>query len=126
MNICNNLKAIRNRLGISQQELANIAGVTRQTIGAVETGQCTPSVAISLRLAKALGCQVEDLFCLIEEDLPKIEAILADSTPNLQRSQVILARIRDRWIAYPLLGRDAFRIEMIQSDGEAVAGVPTA
>ncbi|WP_375514162.1 substrate-binding domain-containing protein [uncultured Nostoc sp.] len=121
MNICNNLKAIRNRLGISQQELANIAGVTRQTIGAVETGQCTPSVAVSLRLAKALGCQVEDLFSLGEEDLPKVEAILADSTPNNQQSQVILARIRDRWIAYPLLARDAFRIEMIPSDGEVVA-----
>ncbi|MEH1848861.1 MAG: substrate-binding domain-containing protein [Nostoc sp.] len=121
MNICNNLKAIRNRLGMSQQELANITGVTRQTIGAVETGQCAPSVTISLRLAKALGCQVEDLFWLGEEDLPKIEAILADSTPDNQQSQVILARIRDRWIAYPLLARDAFRIEMIPSDGEVVA-----
>ncbi|WP_442940555.1 substrate-binding domain-containing protein [Nostoc sp.] len=121
MNICNNLKAIRNRLGISQQELANIAGITRQTIGAVETGQCAPSVTISLRLAKVLGCQVEDLFWLTEEDLPKIEAILADSAPNLEQSQVILARIGDRWIAYPLLGRDAFRIEMIPSDGEVVA-----
>ena len=106
---------------MSQQELANIAGVTRQSIGAVETGQCAPSVTISLRLAKALGCQVEDLFWLGEEDLPKIEAILADSTPNVQRSQVILARIGDRWIAYPLLGRDGFRIEMIPSDGEVVA-----
>ena len=124
MNISNNLKAIRNRLGMSQQELANIAGVTRQTIGAVETGQCAPSVTISLRLAKALGCQVEDLFWLGEEDLPKIEAILADSTSNLRQSQVILARIGDRWIAYPLLGRDAFHIEMIPSDGETVAGIP--
>ncbi|WP_442943094.1 substrate-binding domain-containing protein [Nostoc sp.] len=121
MNICNNLKAIRNRLGMSQQELANIAGVTRQTIGAVETGQCAPSVTISLRLAKALGCQVEDLFSLGEDDLPKIEAVLADSTSNNQQSQVILARIGDRWIAYPLLGKDAFRIEMIPSDGEVVA-----
>nr|WP_298908587.1 substrate-binding domain-containing protein [uncultured Nostoc sp.] len=121
MNICNNLKALRNHLSISQQELANIAGVTRQTIGAVETGQCAPSVTISLRLAKALGCQVEDLFWLTEEDLPKIEAILADSTSNPRQSQVILARIGDRWIAYPLLGRDAFHIEMIPSDGETVA-----
>ncbi|MHC5778353.1 substrate-binding domain-containing protein [Nostoc sp.] len=121
MNICNNLKAIRNRLGMSQQELANIAGVTRQSIGAVETGQCAPSVTVSLRLAKALGCQVEDLFWLTEEDLPQIEAILAGSIPNLERSQVSLARIGDRWIAYPLLGRDAFRIEMIPSDGEVVA-----
>ena len=109
---------------MSQQELANIAGVTRQSIGAVETGQCAPSVTISLRLAKALGCKVEDLFWLGEEDLPQIEAILADSIPNLQQLQVILARIGDRWIAYPLLGRDAFHIEMMPSDGETVAGIP--
>ncbi|WP_442941096.1 helix-turn-helix transcriptional regulator [Nostoc sp.] len=32
-NLCNNLKSIRTRLGMSQQELANIADVTRQTIG---------------------------------------------------------------------------------------------
>ncbi len=121
INICNNLKAIRNRLGMSQQDLANIVGVTRQSIAAVETGQCAPSVAISLRLAKALGCQVEDLFWLEEENLPKIEAILVGSTHNIQRSQVSLARIGDQWIAYPLLGRDAFRIEMIPSDAEVVA-----
>ncbi|MEH1839083.1 MAG: substrate-binding domain-containing protein [Nostoc sp.] len=120
-NICNNLKPIRNRLGMSQQDLANMVGVTRQAIAAVETGQCAPSVTICLRLAKALGCQVEDLFWLEEEDLPKIEAILAGSTSNIQRSQVSLARIGDRWIAYPLLGRDAFRLEMIPSDGELVA-----
>ncbi len=105
---------------MSQQDLANIVGVTRQSIAAVETGQCAPSVAISLRLAKTLGYQVEDLFWLEEEDSPKIEAILVGSTHNIQRSQVSLARIGDRWIAYPLSGRDAFRIEMIASDAEVV------
>ncbi|MEH1925303.1 helix-turn-helix transcriptional regulator, partial [Nostoc sp.] len=60
----NNLKSIRTRLGMSQQDLANIANVTRQTISGVESGLYAPSVAITLRLAKALGCQVEDLFWL--------------------------------------------------------------
>lgn len=105
---------------MSQQDLANIVGVTRQSIAAVETGQCAPSVAVCLRLAKALGCQVEDLFWLEEEDSPKIEAILVGSTHSIQRSQVSLARIGDQWIAYPLLGRDAFRVEMIASDAEVV------
>jgi molybdate-binding protein/DNA-binding XRE family transcriptional regulator len=105
---------------MSQQELANIAGVTRQSIGGVELGQYAPSVAMSLRLAKALGCQVEDLFWF-EEDLPEVEAILAGSVPKQQRSRVSLARVGDQWIAYPLVGNDAFRIEMIPADGETLA-----
>ena len=120
VNLCNNLKSIRTRLGMSQQELANIAGVTRQSIGGVELGQYAPSVAMSLRLAKALGCQVEDLFWF-EEDLPEVEAILAGSAPKQEQSRVSLARVGDQWIAYPLVGNDAFRIEMIPADGETVA-----
>lgn len=118
----NNLKSIRTRLGMSQQDLANIASVTRQTISGVESGQYAPSVAITLRLAKALGCQVEDLFWL-ERDLPKIEAVLAKPVPYGQPLRVSLARVGGQWIAYPLIGKDAFRQDMIPADGEAVAGV---
>ncbi|GAA6615552.1 hypothetical protein NUACC26_013460 [Scytonema sp. NUACC26] len=107
---------------MSQQDLANLAGVTRQSISGVESGQYAPSVTICLRLAKALGCQVEDLFW-IEEDLPKVEAILAKPVSKGSRSRVSLARVGDRWIAHPLVGNNAFRIEMISADGEAVAVV---
>ncbi|WP_375513671.1 substrate-binding domain-containing protein [uncultured Nostoc sp.] len=116
----NNLKSIRTRLGMSQQDLANIASVTRQTISGVESGQYAPSVAITLRLAKALGCQVEDLFWL-ERDLPEIEAVLAKPIPNGQQLRVSMARVGGQWIAYPLIGKDAFRQDMIPADGEAVA-----
>ncbi|WP_442938383.1 substrate-binding domain-containing protein [Nostoc sp.] len=105
---------------MSQQELANIAGVTRQSIGGVESGQYAPSVAMSLRLAKALGCQVEDLFWF-EQDLPEVSAILTGSASKQQQLRVSLARVGDQWIAYPLVGNDAFRIEMIPADGETVA-----
>lgn len=121
--LCNNLKSIRTRLGMSQQDLANIAGVTRQTISGVESGQYAPSVAVSLRLAKALGCQVENLFWF-EEDLPEIEAVLTKPVPSGQQLRVSLARVGGQWIAYPLVGNDAFRIEMIPADGEAITAVP--
>lgn len=113
----NNLKSIRTRLGMSQQELANLAAVTRQTISGVESGLYAPSVAISLRLAKALGCQVEELFWL-EQDLPQIEAVLTKPVNNLQQLRVSLARVGGQWIAYPLVGKDAFRQDMIPADGE--------
>ncbi|MEH2370836.1 substrate-binding domain-containing protein [Nostoc sp.] len=114
----NNLKSIRTRLGMSQQDLANIASVTRQTISGVESGLYAPSVAITLRLAKALGCQVEDLFWL-ERDLPEIEAVLAKPVPNDQQLRVSMARVGGQWIAYPLIGKDAFRQDMIPADGES-------
>ncbi|MEH2279663.1 MAG: substrate-binding domain-containing protein [Nostoc sp.] len=120
VNLCNNLKSIRTRLGMSQQDLANKAGVTRQSIGGVESGQYAPSVAISLRLAKALGCPVKDLFCF-EEDLPEVQAVLSKPVKNGEQLRVSLARVGGKWIAYPLVGNDAFRIEMIPADGEAVA-----
>ena len=113
----NNLKSIRTRLGMSQQDLANLAGVTRQTISGVESGQSAPSVAMTLRLASALGCHVEDLFWF-EQELPEVEAILAKSISYNQKQRVSLARIGGQWIAYPLVGRDAFRVEMIPADGE--------
>ncbi|MEH2073435.1 MAG: substrate-binding domain-containing protein [Nostoc sp.] len=116
----NNLKSIRTRLGMSQQDLANIASVTRQTISGVESGLYAPSVAITLRLAKALGCQVEDLFWL-ERDLPEIEAVLAKPVPNGQQLRVSMARIGGQWIAYPLIGKDAFRQDMIPADGESTS-----
>ncbi|MBW4595085.1 MAG: helix-turn-helix domain-containing protein [Brasilonema angustatum HA4187-MV1] len=113
----NNLKSIRTRLGMSQQELASLAGVTRQAISGVESGQCTPSVATTIRLAKALGCKVEDLFWL-EQDLPQVQAVLAKSIPCSQQQRVSLARIGGQWIAYPLVGNDAFRMEMISADAQ--------
>jgi molybdate-binding protein/DNA-binding XRE family transcriptional regulator len=105
---------------MSQQDLANIANVTRQTISGVESGLYAPSVAITLRLAKALGCQVEDLFWL-ERDLPEVEAVLAKPLLNGQQLRVSMARVGGQWIAYPLIGKDAFRQDMIPADGEAVA-----
>lgn len=120
----NNLKSIRTRLGMSQQDLANIASVTRQTISGVESGLYAPSVAITLRLAKALGCQVEDLFWL-ERDLPEIEAVLAKPVPNGQQLRVSVARVGGQWIAYPLIGKDAFRQDMIPADGEGTSQTGT-
>lgn len=48
--------------GMTQQELAEQAGVTRQTILSIEKGRYSPSVALAIRLGRILGASVEELF----------------------------------------------------------------
>jgi putative molybdopterin biosynthesis protein len=114
----NSLREVRTRLGISQQELAARAGVSRQTVSGVEAGLYAPSAPVALRLARALGCRVEDLFWL-EQDLPSVEAVPAAGTPPGNRLRLALARIGGRWVAHPLMGDAAFRTELVPTDGEA-------
>ena len=47
---------------MTQEELANRAGVTRQTIIALEAGKYVPSLALAFRIARAFGVTVEDVF----------------------------------------------------------------
>ncbi|MCH8165531.1 MAG: helix-turn-helix transcriptional regulator [Planctomycetes bacterium] len=60
----------RHRLvwGMTQQELADRVGVTRQTILSIEKGKYTPSVALALRLAEVFDVSVETLFQLNKGD----------------------------------------------------------
>jgi putative transcriptional regulator len=67
----NKLKVARAEKNISQDELARLAGVTRQTIGSVETGQYCPSTKLALVLAAKLGKKIEDLFYLEKENVQK-------------------------------------------------------
>jgi len=55
---------------MSQAELAEKAGVTRQTIIAIEKGNYNPSIELALRLARVLAAGVEELFQLDEERTP--------------------------------------------------------
>ncbi len=54
----------RARMDLTQAELAERAGITRKSINAIETGQMVPSTILALKLARALGLTVEDLFAL--------------------------------------------------------------
>lgn len=69
MPLYNHLKAHRTLLGVNQQELGRLVGVSRQTISLIERGDYAPSVALALRLARVCHCTVEDLFTC-EEDKP--------------------------------------------------------
>src|SRR5215470_17565633 len=113
--IHNNLKALR--LGLNQQELAKRAGVTRQTISGVESGLYLPSTLVALRLAKALGCRVEDVLWL-EDETMSLDVIPAAAVPVGCASRLLLARVGDQWIAHPLHGDRTIRTELLPADAE--------
>lgn len=58
----NNLKRLRKDRKLSQQQLADLIGVSRNTISSIETGQFNPTAKLALILCIALECQFEDLF----------------------------------------------------------------
>ncbi|MFN3650638.1 MAG: substrate-binding domain-containing protein [Armatimonadota bacterium] len=114
----NQLRAVRTRLGLSQQELAAAAGITRQTVGGIEGELYAPSASVALKLARALGCRVEELFWL-DGDPASVPAVPAEGLPEGDGLRIALARVGARWVAHPLLGDDAVREEMVPCDGLA-------
>ena len=64
MEIRNRVKELRARLNFSQTELANLAGVTRQTIAAIEKGDYVPSLLLGLAICKAVNLPMEEVFWL--------------------------------------------------------------
>ena len=58
----NRLKEIRNKSGLSQSQLAEIVGVSRNTISSIETGQFNPTAKLALILCIALDKKFEDIF----------------------------------------------------------------
>ncbi len=66
MKLANRVKMHRARLDLTQGELANLAGVSRQAIHAIERGKAEPSVTLALRLARIFQLKVDELFELVE------------------------------------------------------------
>jgi molybdate-binding protein/DNA-binding XRE family transcriptional regulator len=102
----NEVRRHRERLALSQQALAEIVGVSRQAIVAIEGGRTVPSTRLSLRLARALRCSVEDLFALPTE--LGIAARLAPTTDvggaavGHPPARVALAEVDGKWVAHRL------------------------
>ena len=61
------LKAARAGRDMSQQQLAEAVGVSRQTINATEKGDYNPTIKLCLAICRALGCTLDELFWTEEE-----------------------------------------------------------
>lgn len=58
----NNIRSARSEKGLSQQQLADMVGVSRNTISSIETGQFNPTAKLALILCIALDKKFEELF----------------------------------------------------------------
>lgn len=88
--------------GLRQQELASRVGISRQSLSQLEAGRSVPSTAIALRLARALGCRVEDLFWVDTGRAPIAVEMAEDTTRSSDDARVVLASIDGRWVAHRL------------------------
>src|SRR5205807_10192553 len=100
-----NIRGVRAARGITQQELARRAGISRQALGAIESGLYQPSETAALSLARELGETVETLFAdNDEQQCTRIEATWSDpEMVPVQSSacKVVLARVARKVVAVP-------------------------
>ena len=64
----NRLKVARAEMDLTQEELAKLVGVSRQSINAIESGRYVPSTILALKMAQVFGKPVEEVFMLDEND----------------------------------------------------------
>jgi putative molybdopterin biosynthesis protein len=103
--IGNRLVRARNARALTQTELARRAGISRQALGAIESGAYHPGVAIAIRLARELAASVESLFgggdddreAVVEADWFGIERHRSARSPS--RVVVALARVGGKVVA---------------------------
>lgn len=64
----NRIRVARAEVRMTQQQLAEAVGVSRQTANAIESGKFVPSTLLALKIARLFGKSVEELFSLEEEE----------------------------------------------------------
>jgi putative molybdopterin biosynthesis protein len=109
------LRAMRLARGYSQQQLAGMAGVSRQAVSAVEAGHSDPSLRVALALASALGVTVEELFG------PGIPVPVVGARPVAplggEGARVTLAQVGESFVALPLAADSAIRAGFLPAGG---------
>jgi len=102
-NIVCRLREVRLARKLSQGQLAEQVGIKRQAIYDIESGKYLPNTALALRLARRLGCTVEDLFADPAAEAPQPLILAENARPACRR--VALAKVRGRLVGHPLAGR---------------------
>jgi len=120
----NRLKEKRQASGFSQKQLAELAGMTRQAVSAVEANQYSPATSVALQLARALRCRVEDLFSIKSID-EVVEGELVGSRPHgTGNVRVRVTQVGERLLVRPLDGFGELTSLTATADGIIAAAQP--
>ena len=98
------LAAIRQARGLAAADLARQAGITRQTVYAIEAGDFVPNTAVALELARVLEVSVEDIFALPSSKEPNSESVSAEilsATSVGAGKPVRLSLLDGKWVGVP-------------------------
>ena len=111
------LRLARQARGFSQQQLAGMAGVSRQTVSAIESGLSDPSLRVALALARALGLTVEEMYGPGGQPPPVAARPVAPLDGGGGR--VTLAPMGEGFVALPLAGPTVSRAGFLPAGGLA-------
>ena len=115
----NRVRELRTARGLSQKDLASRAGLTRQTVSAIENHRYAPGTAAAFRLARVLNATVDELFTLAEDGEQTVEL----AGPATQAGgRVALANVRGRTVAHRLSGVSAIQEGFASADGTLPEG----
>jgi transcriptional regulator with XRE-family HTH domain len=113
--IADNIRGIREARGLSQQQIAKIAGIPRATWTHLESGGANPTIAVLAKVASALEVRVDELLAPPRQPA---RFLRADELPTRQRGQVAIRKL----LPEPLPNLDLER--MVLPPGARMAGVP--
>jgi len=109
------LRAARLARGITQRDLAELAGVTRQAVAALEAGRSEPSLRVAFALAHATGSTVDELFGPgVRAPMVRARPLAALGDPG---ARVALARVGTPLVALPMSGDAAMRAGFAPAGG---------
>jgi transcriptional regulator with XRE-family HTH domain len=113
--LADNIKGIREARGLSQQQIAKIAGIPRATWTHLESGAANPTLAVLVKVASALEVRLDELLAPPRQPA---RFMRADELPTRQRGQVAIRKL----LPEPLPNLDLERMTL--PPGARMAGVP--
>lgn len=113
--LADNIKALREARGLSQQQIAKLAGVPRATWTHLESGAANPTLAVLVKVANALQVRLDELLASTRQPARLLKA---NELPTRNRGNVGIRKL----LPEPLPGLDLER--MVLPPGARMAGVP--
>lgn len=104
-NIATNVRRLRAQLGLSQKQVAAVAGVPRPTWANLESGDANPTIAVLTKVASALNVTVEDL---LRPKLASARVVPAEALPSKRRGRVAVRSL----LPEPVVGLELERLAL--------------